>query len=274
MFNFFKKSFERKKARRVTNEYPYKIEIFDLQNEGSVQFANWLNPLVKRKVITQAEVNFYKKFIKPGDMVIDIGTNIGDTTVPMALAAGNAGVTLGFDPNPFVYKILEVNAKLNPDKTNIKTFPYAITEKATEFIYSSSEASFANGGIQEVNVGVHGKYTLPEKIKGIRLTDFLHKHYAKELERLAFIKVDAEGLDNLILKSIKSIIEKYCPVVVAECFTGSTAEERYELFETISLEGYKLYMFEDFMEDTAITPLLKKEDMTKWKTFNLYGIKS
>ena len=107
MFNFLKQSLARKRARRITNEYSYNIETFHLQDEGDIQFANWLNPLVKNKIITQSEINFYKRFIKPGDMAIDIGTNIGDTTVPMALAAGKSGLTLGFDPNPFVYKILE-----------------------------------------------------------------------------------------------------------------------------------------------------------------------
>ena len=274
MFNFLKRSLARKRARRITNEYSYNIETFHLQDEGDIQFANWLNPLVKNKIITQSEINFYKIFIKPGDMAIDIGTNIGDTTVPMALAAGKSGLTLGFDPNPFVYKILEANAKLNPDKVNIQTFPYAITDKEMEFIYSSSEASFANGGIQEVNHGIHGKYSLPDKIKGIRLTDFLLKNYAERLDRLTYIKVDAEGLDSMILKSIKDIIEKYSPVVVAECFTGSSPEERYDLFNTVSLPGYKLYKFDDFLDNAAITPLLRKEDMTKWKTFNLYGIRS
>ena len=52
-------------------------------------------------------VDFYKKCIKKGDFVIDIGANVGDTTVPMAIAAGAEGLTLGFDPNPYVYKILE-----------------------------------------------------------------------------------------------------------------------------------------------------------------------
>lgn len=274
MFKFIKRSIERKKARKITNEYSFRIDSFNLKDEGSIQFANWLNPLVKNKIITQSEINFYKKFIKPGDTAIDIGTNIGDTTVPMAIAAGKTGLTLGFDPNPFVYKILQANIKLNPDKVNIQTFPYAITEKETEFIYSSSEASFANGGIQEVNTGLHGKYSLPDKIKGVRLSDFLIKNYPERLERLSYIKVDAEGLDNMILKSIKDVIEKYGPVVVAECFTNSSPDERYDLFNTVSLPGYSVYKFDDFLDNTHITPLLHKEDMTKWKTFNLYAIKS
>lgn len=272
MFNYFRKSRERKRARRITSEYPHRIDTFNLSQEGTVQFANWLNPLTTAKTITQSEVDFYKRFIKPGDTVIDIGTNIGDTTVPMALAAGKTGLTLGFDPNPFVYKVLTVNAGLNPDKTNIEIFPYAITEREMEFIYSSSEASFANGGIQEVNTGYHGKYQLPEKIKGIRLEDFLRERYPDErLDRLSYIKVDAEGLDAVILNSIRGVIEKYKPVVVAECFVKFSPEERYNLYNTVALPGYKLFKFDDFDSNTNTYPIEKKEDMLNWKTFNLYG---
>lgn len=274
MLKYIKKKLDRKKARRVTQEYAPRVDSFDLQDEGNIQFANWTNPLVPDKKITQSEINFYKKFIKKGDLVIDIGTNIGDTTVPMAIAAGKEGLTLGFDPNPFVYKILEVNAGLNKDKTNIVTYPYAITEKESEFFYRSSEASFANGGIKEVDETYHGKFALEHKIRGIRLSDLLKKNHPEQLSKLSFIKVDAEGLDTVILQSIRDIIEEYKPVVIAECFTGLTPEQRYELFDTVALAGYKLYKFDDFYDTTAITPISSKKDMVKWKTFNLYGIHS
>ncbi len=271
MFNFLKKSFNKKKARRVTQEYAYKIDSFLLPAEGEIQFANWLNPLVKSKTITQSEINFYKKFIRKGDLVIDIGANIGDTTVPMALAAGKEGLTLGFDPNPYVYKILEANSKLNSSKTNIIPLPYAITENESEFFYNSSEASFANGGIQEIDKGYHGKYSLQQKIKGIRLSDYLRENYSKELNKLSFIKVDAEGLDSTILKSVRDLIETYKPLVIAECFTKSTKEERYDLYNTVALPGYKIYKFDDFDENASVTLISNKEEMTNWKTFNLYA---
>ena len=145
ILNYFKDSFRRKKARRFTREYPARINSFDLKDEGKIEFANWDNPLVSPKIVSQEMVDFFKKFIKKGDLAIDIGTNIGDTTVPMALAAGSSGITLGFDPNPYVYRILEINASLNKEKQNIVPLLYAITVKDEDFYYVSSEASFSNG---------------------------------------------------------------------------------------------------------------------------------
>src|SRR5690606_23932207 len=119
-----------------------------------------------------------------------------------ALAAGVTGLALGFDPNPLVFKILEKNATLNPGKQRIVPLRYAITTEEESFYYISSEASFANGGISTTLNSRHGKYVYPEKIQGINLQAFLEKNYPGQLHALSFIKVDAEGYDKEILKSI------------------------------------------------------------------------
>ena len=64
ILNYFKESFRRKKARRITQEYSTVIDSFYLQVEGKVDFANWDNPLVKRVEISQYMIDFLKKFIK------------------------------------------------------------------------------------------------------------------------------------------------------------------------------------------------------------------
>ena len=131
--NYFSEWLRRRKARRITQEYPARINSFNLKDEGKIDFANWDNPLVTPLFINQEMVDFFKKFIKKGDLVIDIGANVGDTTVLMALAAGKPGLTLGFEPNPYVFKILEKNTILNKEKQNIVPLPYAITVKEEEF---------------------------------------------------------------------------------------------------------------------------------------------
>ncbi len=120
MLNYIKSSLARKKARRVTQEYPPKVETFDIGKYGKIEFANWSNPLVSQIKIDSEMIEFFNQFIKEGDLAIDIGANIGDTTVPMAVCSGKTGLTVGFDPNPMVLKILEKNASLNSDKYKLE----------------------------------------------------------------------------------------------------------------------------------------------------------
>ena len=273
IISYFKESFRRKKARRITQEYPAKIDSFDLKNEGKIEFANWDNPLLSPKFVSQEMVDFFKKFIKQGDLVIDIGANIGDTTVPMALAAGSSGITLGFDPNPYVYKILEINASLNKEKQNIIPLLNAISVKDEDFYYVSSEASFSNGAISPTKESKHGKFVYPNKIKGINLLQFLEKNYMDKLNVFSFIKIDTEGYDKEIIKSIHDLIEKYKPTIVAESFGDSTDEEKIELYDVIANHGYEIFYFEDFDIYAKIIKLENSNEITNWKkTINIYAI--
>lgn len=271
MFDYLKQSFARKKARRVFSKYPYEVTSFQLANDGLVQFANWKNPLVSPKQITQSEINFVRRFAPKGSFCVDIGANIGDTTVPMALAVGKEGLTLGFDPNPMVFEILEANARLNPDKTNIVPVPYAVMEEAGEFYYASSEASFGNGGLSADENNPHGKFRLEHKVKGVNLEQYLNEHYADWLPKLSLIKVDVEGFDKDVLRSITSLVARNKPVLIAECFSEATLDEREELYRVVADQGYDLYYFADF-DETAEVVKLAVSDMNRWNNFNFYAL--
>src|SRR6476659_11025767 len=169
MFNYIKNSLARKKARRVTQEYPPIVETFDIGKYGKIEFANWSNPLVTQIKIDSEMIEFFNQFIKEGDLAIDIGANIGDTTVPMAVCSGKTGLTVGFDPNPMVLKILEKNTSLNTEKYKMEFPPFAISTEDEEFFFISSEASFANGAISKEKDTIHGKFVQPNKIKGVHL---------------------------------------------------------------------------------------------------------
>lgn len=272
MFNYLVRSFERKKARRFFQEYPYEISRFPLETAGEIEFANWQNPLVVPKTIRQADVDFFKKFVKKGDLTLDIGANIGHMSVAMALAAGKEGLTLAFDPNPHVFRILEINAGLNADRTNIQPLNFAITDEAAEFFYYSSEASFNNGGISREKSAFHGRFSLPTKVKGVVLEHLLQERYPEWMDRMALVKIDTEGYDRAIIQSIRSLLERYKPVVISECFGKSTPEQRNEHFNLLAGLGYTLYHIDGFFAGTPIVRIDTPEDMGRWKHFDFYAI--
>ena len=275
MLTYLKESFRRKKARRFTREYPSRLCVYHLPGEGHIEFANWDNPLVSPYHIRQETVDFFKQFIGPGDFVIDIGAHIGDTTVPMALAAGTSGLTLGFDPNPYVFKILSENAALNKDKTNIVPLPYAISSQEEEFYFISSEASFANGGVSSTRKSRHGKFIYPEKIRGVNLEMLLERQYGEWLPDLSFIKVDAEGYDAVILDSIANLIAARKPVIFAEIFVKDGELEKSALYQAIDRHGYDLYSFEAFDIGSEAIPVESQRDITRWtRTMNVYATPS
>ena len=272
MLKYFRESIKRKIARRITKEYPPKVEQIEVEGYGKIDFANWTNPLVPHCSLTAEMIGFFKQFINEGDLVIDIGANIGDTTVPMALCAGATGLTLAFDPNPLVFKILEKNASLNPGMQNIEPLRFAISKEEESFYFVSSEASFGNGGISVTKESPHGKFVYPEKILGINLHHLLESKYSDRVLRLSFIKIDTEGYDKEIIKSIHDLIIKCKPVIVAESFGDASDSDKKELFDVIHKCGYEIFYFEDFNINAPVIKLNENTDMLRWSyTVNIYA---
>ena len=58
-------------------------------------------------------ISCYKQFIRPGDVVLDVGANIGAHTLVFADLVGGNGKVYAFEPTSYAVNKLTVNAKLN-----------------------------------------------------------------------------------------------------------------------------------------------------------------
>jgi hypothetical protein len=103
------------------------------------------------------------------------------------------------------------------------------------------------------------------------LEEYLQAQLPHWLPKLSLIKIFAGGHDKEIITSIDSLIEKYKPVVISECVTTMSRDERDNLFDSIAGKDYDLFFFEGFEENAAIIPLIKN-DMMRWKDFRFYAI--
>jgi len=258
------------KKRKLFKEYKFKETTFNLKDEGAIHYAQWLHPGEFGNQVTQEHVDFFKHYIKKGDFVVDIGANEGDTTVPMALAAGIEGTTLGLEPNPHSFKILVVNAGLNKDKTNIIPLNFAATALDGEFTFGSGDPSYGNGGIVGFthNEKRNVKYTF--QVTGKNLYKYLLSDYASLMPKLTFIKIDTEGYDKEIIKAIPEIITQHRPYIVTECFGPLTKPEKLELFDLLTDRKYSLYFLEDFSLKSKIR--IERKNVTAARTYNILAI--
>src|ERR1043165_5951042 len=125
-------------------DYGYEMRQLQLPRDGLIDYAHWLHPSNSPTDFTQQAVDALRQFVSPGDFVVDIGAYSGDTTVPMALAAGPGGCTLALEPNPHVFKVLAANAPLNRGKTNIVPRCLAATQNDGQFVFHYCDAAFRN----------------------------------------------------------------------------------------------------------------------------------
>ena len=219
-------------------EFGYEIRDFQIEDYGLVQYAQWLHPAESKNSIKGSDIGELNKFLNKGDFAIDIGAYTGDTTIPMALAVGKDGCVLALEPNRYVYKILEKNSKLNLNKTNIIPLMLAAAETDGMFEFEYSDSGFCNGGLHKnISKWKHG-HAFKLKVNGANIEKLLKAEYPGYLKKLKFIKIDAEGYDLFILKSIFNILKDYRPYIKAEIFKHTSFEYRKELFNLLNSLDY------------------------------------
>lgn len=250
--------------------YGYRIKQFNLGSFGRVEYAQWEHPAEKAKAIEEDNISYLKTFLQNGDFCIDIGAHTGDTTIPMALAVGKKGFVLALEPNPFVFTVLNKNASLNRNYTNILPLMIAASEKEGDIELEYSDSGFCNGGLHEnISKWKHG-HAFKLSVTGLNLSDLLHDRFLEKLPGLRYIKVDTEGYDLSILKSLDDIIETYKPFIKAEIFKHTDKAYRETMHSFLSDRGYSIYKVKD--DNNYKGEKLEKTDMMKWKHYDIFCV--
>lgn len=262
-----KSFFELLGLRGKPQHYDYETCDFDLGNGRIIHYAQWRHPHETKKQISREQVAAYSKFIGEGDFCIDIGAHTGDSTLPMALAAGKTGLALALEPNSFLYHVLEKNARSNTHVTNIKTMMAAAVSREgfSEFEYSDS--GFCNGGRHEgISALKHG-HAFKLSVWGIDLSKELKTDFREFLPKLKFIKVDAEGYELHILRFISNIITTYRPTIKAEIFKLTSTEYRREMLAFFQEKNYSVFRIVE--EPIGAGPRLTQETLNDVSQYDI-----
>lgn len=251
-------------------EYGYRIERFHFEREGEVEYAAWQHPKEMPKRFDQGYVDALREFLKPGDYALDIGAHSGDTTLPMALAVGGEGGVFALEPNPYVFKVLQVNADLNPGKTHIYPLMFAATEQDGGYEFAYSDPGFSNGGYHPgISPWRHGHF-FKLAVQGRNLVRFLKQEHPGELTKIRYIKVDAEGNDHSILHSLRELIVANRPYLRSEVYKHLPHERRQAYYRELRDLGYTLYKFED--EKRYRGPTVEEHMLMDWEHFDFFAV--
>jgi FkbM family methyltransferase len=211
----------------------------------------------------------WSPFINKGDLVLDIGANNGDTTLPLAHLAGETGCCVSFEPGK-MFEALRLNKYANPN-LNIEIHQLAITHKDGLFDFKYDHC-YNNGGVY-TNALMVGDFINPVRnVPGENLENFFKKQNIN-LEQVKFIKIDTEGFDLMILNSIPNIL-KHQPLLFIEwwCLTESLMIKFCKQFDYIAVNPYKFAEVEikptNRCHDLLLIPKDKKQrfsDLIKFK---------
>lgn len=154
---------------------------------------------------------FVRKLINKGDIVIDIGANMGYYTKIFARRTGKQGYVYAVEPVSLYRKILEKNIR---GFSNVSIIPFALGKEEGKLVNMGipEGSGFHRHGLTRVleNVDNKGRELLFEE------TMHTPEYLFGKLERLDYIKCDVEGYEIHVIPLLKNIIEKFRPVLQIE----------------------------------------------------------
>lgn len=175
----------------------------------------------------------YARMIDPGEVVIDVGANIGAHTLQFANLVGPGGRVVAVEPTAFAFRKLTENLRLNPGLEECVAPIQAMLlasedESPPDTLYSSWPLRTGSN--------LHPKHRgSPQPTSGARGTT-LDRLIAKlALERVDLIKIDVDGNEPSVLRGglgtllgkRPSILMELSPYVLEEA--GSSVGELVDL---------------------------------------------
>jgi len=180
------------------------------------------------------ETAFVKSNIKRGDIVVDIGANIGYYALIFAQLVGKEGKVFAFEPESYSFDLLKKNVEING-------YQNIILEK--KGVSNKTEKTKLYVG--ETGTGGHRLFDsegrTPLDIETVRLDEYFEDFDGK----INFIKMDIEGAEPWALEGMNNILQKYRKIVIMSEFSPLALQRFHvkseDYLQSILNQNFKIY---------------------------------
>ncbi|HEV8095574.1 MAG TPA: FkbM family methyltransferase [Burkholderiales bacterium] len=159
-------------------------------------------------------VGAYRKLIRPGACILDIGANIGAHTLQFAKLVGDRGRVVAYEPTAYAFDKLQANLRLNPMLAQRVTAIQAM-------LVASADQTLAGGVVSSwpldarARDGRHSLGAVRDTTGAVALT------LDESLRRIGisavdFIKIDVDGNELDVLRGGDSLMRGQRPTLFLE----------------------------------------------------------
>lgn len=134
--------------------------------------------------------------IRPGDVVIDGGSNVGFFSMLSATLLQGSGRVISFEPDPNTFGLLRKNVENNGFESMVRLEEKALTDQNGTFEFAVSPHEPLRSSLF-VSAGPTGKTI---RVSGVRLDDYITAHGVRSVD---VIKLDLEGAEPFALNGME-----------------------------------------------------------------------
>lgn len=168
--------------------------------------------------------------IRPGDVVFDLGGNIGTSAIAFARELGATGRVYSFEP--VFHEVIASNMAVN-DVAGVEVVRAAVGDAAGTVEFSVSDIGI------DSRMAASGQPGRPLRVPVTTLDRFVGE---RALDRVDFIKMDIEGAEELALRGAPEVMRRFRPVwSIASYHTGYDGYPQHpRLAEILRRNGYRI----------------------------------
>lgn len=155
--------------------------------------------LRSNKIFEKFEVELVKNEIDEGDIVLDLGANIGYYTLIFSKIVGKDGHVFAFEPDPNNFAILKKNIEINKIKNVILIQKAVSNTSKPQLLY-----------LCDYNHGQHRIYPSPRCTEKINVECTIIDEYLDGTEffnNINFVKMDVEGSEYDVINGMQKTLK-------------------------------------------------------------------
>lgn len=211
---------------RYIDEFPfnqYHIEMITHFERAVFFYIDSINDYIKsylrKGVVWENYISkLIVKYALQGSKVIDVGAHVGIHTLTMAYCVENHGRVFAFEPQPKLFRELFMNMKINMSNNISCVWGAAGEENST---IETSAVTINNEGATPLIAGFDSSGEWCSRvIGGTGIYVDLIAIDSLNLNGVSLIKIDVEGMENMVLEGAKETIQKNKPVIILEIMGG------------------------------------------------------
>lgn len=174
-----------------------------------------------------------EKRLKPGDVFVDVGANVGFYSLCASKVVGVGGKIYAFEPAPETISALQTNVALN-GAANISTSQIALSDQTgISKLYLDSAH---NSGATSMRASQNASQEIV-----VSLDTYDNYALKNGLPTPALVKIDVEGAECLVLKGMTTLLSARPAMIieVSELSLKQMGSSKEELFEIMERSGYR-----------------------------------
>jgi FkbM family methyltransferase len=210
----------------------------------------------------EKEINFVRRWLKPGMQAIDVGANVGVYALTMAKLVAPGGSIWAFEPAREPAAMLARNIARN-DVPHLRLVPIALSDH-------EGKAALQLHVQSVLNSLVHSFETEAAGTEQVSVSTLDQQQAKLNWGPIDFIKIDAEGSGLSILAGGEQFFAEQSPLVMFEVDDSQAGADKRTLPAAFRKLGYDIYRL--IGPDLMLVPL-RADEKTEQFELNLFACK-